>query len=60
MNATDEGMLSQALKVEEVDAVEILSLVDNSVDYLSSIDKNEAQTFRQWMKERHKNEVATN
>lgn len=60
MNATDEGMLSQALKVEEVDAVEILSLVDNSVDYLSSIDKNEVQTFRQWMKERHKNEVATN
>ena len=54
MNATDEEMLSQTLKVEEVDAVEIFSLVDNSVDFLSTIGKNEVQSFRQWTKERHK------
>ena len=52
MNATDEEMLSQTLKVEEVEAVEILSLVDNSVDFLSTTGKNEVQSFRQWTKER--------
>ena len=57
MNATDEEMLNQTLKVEEVDAVEILSLVDNSVDFLSTIGKNEVQSFRQWTKARHKRKI---
>ncbi len=54
MNGTDEEMLNQTLKVEEVDAVEIISIVDNSVDFLSTIDKKEVQSFRQWTKERHR------
>jgi len=58
MNATDEEMLSQTLKVEEVDAIEIFSLVDNSVDFLSTIGKNEVQSFRQWTKKRYGQEWA--
>jgi 7,8-dihydropterin-6-yl-methyl-4-(beta-D-ribofuranosyl)aminobenzene 5'-phosphate synthase len=41
------------IKPKEADAVEILSLVDNSVDFLSTIDKKEAQSLRQWTRERY-------
>jgi 7,8-dihydropterin-6-yl-methyl-4-(beta-D-ribofuranosyl)aminobenzene 5'-phosphate synthase len=37
---------------KEADAVEILSLVDNSVDFLSAINKQQVQSFRQWKRER--------
>jgi len=40
-------------RIPEVDGLELLSLVDNSVDLLSTIDKNEAQSFRQWTIKRH-------
>ena len=40
-------------KIIEVDGLEVISLVDNSVDFLSTIDKKEAQSFRQWTKKRH-------
>jgi 7,8-dihydropterin-6-yl-methyl-4-(beta-D-ribofuranosyl)aminobenzene 5'-phosphate synthase len=39
--------------IAEVDGLDVLSLVDNSVDFLSTIDKKEAQSFRQWTKKRH-------
>jgi len=39
-------------EVKEADGVEILSLVDNSVDFLSAVNKACAQTFRQWKRER--------
>jgi len=39
-------------KIAEVDGVQILSLVDNSVDFLSTIDRKEANSFRQWIKKR--------
>jgi metal-dependent hydrolase (beta-lactamase superfamily II) len=41
------------VKIEEVDGLEIISLVDNSVDFLSTIDRKEAQSFRQWTKKRY-------
>ena len=41
------------LKIAEVDALEVLSLVDNSVDFLSTIKRKEVQSFRQWTKKRH-------
>jgi 7,8-dihydropterin-6-yl-methyl-4-(beta-D-ribofuranosyl)aminobenzene 5'-phosphate synthase len=41
------------LEIVEVDSLELLSLVDNSVDFLSIIDKKEAQSFRQWTKKRY-------
>jgi len=40
-------------KIAEVDGLEVISLIDNSVDFLATIDKKEAQSFRQWTKKRH-------
>ena len=40
-------------KIAEVDGLEVLSLVDNSVDFLSTIDRKQAQSFKQWTKKRH-------
>ncbi len=40
-------------KVAEVDGLEVFSLVDNSVDFLSTIDRKEVKSFRQWTKKRH-------
>jgi 7,8-dihydropterin-6-yl-methyl-4-(beta-D-ribofuranosyl)aminobenzene 5'-phosphate synthase len=45
-------------KVEEVDGIEIISLVDNSVDFLSTINREEVQSFRQWTKRRYGEEWA--
>ena len=49
MNNTAHGQF----KIAEVDGLEVFSLVDNSVDFLSTIDRKEAQSFRQWTKKRH-------
>ena len=40
-------------KIEEADSVEIISIVDNSVDFLSSTDKKQVQSFRQWTMARY-------
>jgi len=45
-------------KIAETDGLEILSLMDNSVDFLSTTTRKEAQPFRQWMKKRHGQEWA--
>lgn len=37
----------------EVNSVEVLSLVDNTIDFLSTIGKSETQSFRQWTKTRY-------
>jgi 7,8-dihydropterin-6-yl-methyl-4-(beta-D-ribofuranosyl)aminobenzene 5'-phosphate synthase len=58
MCATSGKPVNQELKVKEADAVEIISLVDNSVDFLSTIDKKETQSLRQWMRERYSAEWA--
>lgn len=47
------------VKIEEVDSVEILSLVDNSIDFLSPMDKKEAKSFRQWIKKGHSKRCAS-
>jgi 7,8-dihydropterin-6-yl-methyl-4-(beta-D-ribofuranosyl)aminobenzene 5'-phosphate synthase len=39
--------------IAEVDGLEVFSLVDNSVDFLSTVDRKEVQSFRQWIKKRH-------
>ena len=44
--------------ISEVDGLEVISLVDNSVDFLSTIDRKEAQSFRLWTKKRHGQEWA--
>lgn len=45
-------------KIEEADSVEIISIVDNSVDFLSSTDKKQVQSFRQWTMARYGQEWA--
>ncbi len=42
--------LNQSLK--EVESVEIISLMDNSVDFLSTVGREEVQNVREWIKER--------
>ena len=39
---------TEHFNLTEVDRLEVLSLVDNSIDFLSVIGKEEAQSFRQW------------
>ncbi len=43
----------ERFEIAEVDGLEIISLVDNSVDFHSSIDRREVQSFRQWTRNRH-------
>jgi 7,8-dihydropterin-6-yl-methyl-4-(beta-D-ribofuranosyl)aminobenzene 5'-phosphate synthase len=38
--------------LKEVDSVEIISLVDNCVDFLSTIERKEVYQVRKWVKER--------
>ncbi len=53
MDAVSEKPINQEFTVKEADAVEIISLVDNSVDFLSTIDNKQVQSFRQWTRERY-------
>jgi 7,8-dihydropterin-6-yl-methyl-4-(beta-D-ribofuranosyl)aminobenzene 5'-phosphate synthase len=41
-----------ATKLREVDSVEIVSVMDNSVDFLSTIEKEEIKHVRKWVTER--------
>ena len=52
MGATSEKSVNQEFKVKEADGTELLSLVDNSVDFLSAVNKPQVQSFRQWKRER--------
>lgn len=38
------------MKIREADGVEIVSLMDNSIDMLSTINQKDARSFRQWTK----------
>lgn len=54
MNSTS---LDQS-KIAETEGIEAISLVDNSSDFLSTINRKEVQSFRQWTKKRYGNEWA--
>jgi 7,8-dihydropterin-6-yl-methyl-4-(beta-D-ribofuranosyl)aminobenzene 5'-phosphate synthase len=58
MGARGEKIGNQEFKVKEADAAEIISLVDNSVDFLSAVDKRQVQPFRKWTQERYGREWA--
>jgi 7,8-dihydropterin-6-yl-methyl-4-(beta-D-ribofuranosyl)aminobenzene 5'-phosphate synthase len=47
------------VKIVEVDSVKVLSLVDNSIDFLSTIDKKEVKSFRQWPKKEQEQECSS-
>jgi 7,8-dihydropterin-6-yl-methyl-4-(beta-D-ribofuranosyl)aminobenzene 5'-phosphate synthase len=53
MDATSDKPINQEIKVKEATAAEILSLVDNSVDFLSTVNKRMVKSFRQWTRERY-------
>jgi len=54
------GKQNRKFKVKEADGVEILSLVDNSVDFLSFTNNPHVQSFRQWKRERDGKEWGKN
>ena len=58
MGAANEKPSNQEFKVKKADAAEIISLVDNSVDFLSTSNKWQVQPFRQWTRERYGQEWA--
>ena len=47
MDTTNQG------KIRAVDGVELFSLVDNSIDFLSTIDRKGVYSLRQWTKKRY-------
>jgi 7,8-dihydropterin-6-yl-methyl-4-(beta-D-ribofuranosyl)aminobenzene 5'-phosphate synthase len=51
MNKKDDRTPKQIVPFKEVDGAEIISLMDNSVDFLSTIEREEAQQVRKWVKE---------
>jgi 7,8-dihydropterin-6-yl-methyl-4-(beta-D-ribofuranosyl)aminobenzene 5'-phosphate synthase len=53
MSAASEKPNNPKFKVKEADAAEIISLVDNSVDFLSTIDKKQVLSLRQWTREHY-------
>jgi 7,8-dihydropterin-6-yl-methyl-4-(beta-D-ribofuranosyl)aminobenzene 5'-phosphate synthase len=44
-------MTKDTAKIKEADSLEIVSLVDNALDFHSSVEKKEVQSFRQWTKQ---------
>jgi 7,8-dihydropterin-6-yl-methyl-4-(beta-D-ribofuranosyl)aminobenzene 5'-phosphate synthase len=45
--------MNEPVKIKEIDGLEIVSLVDNSVDFLSTVAYKQVKPFGQWAKERH-------
>lgn len=52
MNENSMRTFDQTLTLREVDGAEIISLMDNSVDFLSTTGKKEVRLVREWVKER--------
>jgi len=48
----DSKAFSGVAKLRAVDSAEIISLMDNSVDFLSTIEKEEVKQVRKWVTER--------
>jgi hypothetical protein len=43
----------QKIELNQIDGVELISLVDNTVDFLSGVSHKQVQQFGQWAKQRH-------
>jgi 7,8-dihydropterin-6-yl-methyl-4-(beta-D-ribofuranosyl)aminobenzene 5'-phosphate synthase len=52
MNRTAEHTFSEAAVLREVDSVQIISLIDNCVDFSSTIERDEVKQVRKWVQER--------
>ena len=51
MDEDHDRKSNRAVPLREADGAEIISLVDNSVDFLSTIERNEVKQVRKWVKE---------
>ncbi len=56
MDKSRKETLVKTAHLREVDNVEIVSLVDNSVDIISTIEREEVQQVRKWVEERKSEE----
>jgi len=45
-------LATKIVELREVDRAEVISLIDNSIDFISTIQREEVQQVRKWMKER--------
>ncbi len=54
MNENCRRELNHSVALKEVDFVEIISVIDNSVDFLSTTSREEVEPLRKWIKERNK------
>lgn len=52
MKETVKTKPNQAFPLKEIEGAEIISLMDNSVDFLSTIEMEEVQQVRRWVQER--------
>jgi len=50
MTEDNNERLHQRSKLREAERVEIISLMDNSVDNLSTIQREDAKNVREWMR----------
>jgi 7,8-dihydropterin-6-yl-methyl-4-(beta-D-ribofuranosyl)aminobenzene 5'-phosphate synthase len=53
MGSTVIEPIIEQVKIREASAVEIISLVDNSVDFLSTVSNKQVKPFGQWTRERY-------
>lgn len=51
MSKQAENTLNRTRTLEEVDGVQIISIIDNSVDFLSTIERGDVQQVQKWVKE---------
>ena len=53
MDTQSEEVINPKVSLKEAAKAEIISLVDNSVDFLSTNNKEQVKSFRQWTRERY-------
>lgn len=58
MNEKQHSGREGNVPIQEADRVEIISLVDNSLDFLSSVDKEQVQGVWKWAKEKMRSDDA--
>jgi len=58
MTEDNNGMLYRRLKLREAESLEIISLMDNSVDIFSTLQNGEVKNFREWTNEHFRLPIA--
>ncbi len=50
MTKVSKRKINQTIQLKEAKSVEIISLMDNSIDFLSTIRRDNVRKFREWVK----------